>query len=105
MLLRRAMHTLQCRFIQAYGMTETTGTIVALPPEDHIEGLDRMRSAGKALPGIELAIIDACHGMHVTGRRGQEDLVGGGEVGDVEGRSCVLVDDLIDTAGTIGTSA
>ena len=42
-----------------YGMTETTGTIVALPPEDHVEGLERMRSAGKALPGIELAILDA----------------------------------------------
>ena len=28
-------------------------------PEDHVEGLDRMRSAGKALPGVELAILDA----------------------------------------------
>src|SRR5262249_38928047 len=37
----------------------TTGAIVALPPEDHVEGLERMRSAGKALPGVELAIIDA----------------------------------------------
>jgi acyl-coenzyme A synthetase/AMP-(fatty) acid ligase len=25
---------------------KTTGTIVALPPEDHVEGLERMRSAG-----------------------------------------------------------
>ena len=23
-----------------YGMTETTGTIVALPPEDHVDGLE-----------------------------------------------------------------
>jgi acyl-CoA synthetase (AMP-forming)/AMP-acid ligase II len=43
-------------FVQMSGMTETSGTIVALPPEDHVEGLDRMRSAGKALPGVELAI-------------------------------------------------
>ena len=49
----------KCGFVQMYGMTETTGTIVALPPEDHVEGLDRMRSAGKALPGVELAILDA----------------------------------------------
>ena len=48
-----------CGFVQLYGMTETTGTIVALPPEDHVEGLERMRSAGKALPGVELAILDA----------------------------------------------
>ena len=40
------------------GRHPQTGTIVALPPEDHIEGLERMRSAGKALPGIELAILD-----------------------------------------------
>jgi fatty-acyl-CoA synthase len=41
-----------------YGMTETTGTIVVLAPEDHVEGRDCMRSAGKALPGIEIAILD-----------------------------------------------
>lgn len=39
-------------------MTETTGAIVALPPEDHVEGHERMRSAGKAMPGVELAILD-----------------------------------------------
>src|SRR5260370_4541457 len=39
-------------------MTETTGTIVAFPAEDQVEGLERMRSAGKALPGLELAILD-----------------------------------------------
>jgi acyl-CoA synthetase (AMP-forming)/AMP-acid ligase II len=39
-------------------LTETTGAIVALPPEDHVEGSDRMRSAGKALLGVELAILD-----------------------------------------------
>jgi acyl-CoA synthetase (AMP-forming)/AMP-acid ligase II len=27
--------------------------------EDHVEGLDRMRSAGKPLPGVELAVLDA----------------------------------------------
>ncbi|MBR0694576.1 fatty acid--CoA ligase [Bradyrhizobium lablabi] len=57
-LLNECIEVFQCGFVQMYGMTETTGTIVALPPEDHIEGLDRMRSAGKALPGVELAILD-----------------------------------------------
>ena len=66
----------RCGFVQMYGMTETTGTIVALPPEDHIEGLDRMRSAGKALPGIELAILDA------DGKR-----LPPGEVGEIATRS------------------
>src|SRR5712672_692584 len=58
-LLKECIEVFKCGFVQMYGMTETTGTIVALPPEDHVEGLDRMRSAGKALPGIELAILDA----------------------------------------------
>ncbi|NVN84451.1 MAG: fatty acid--CoA ligase [Rhodopseudomonas sp.] len=57
-LLKECIEVFKCGFVQMYGMTETTGTIVALPPEDHIEGLERMRSAGKALPGVELAILD-----------------------------------------------
>ncbi len=58
-LLKECIEVFKCGFVQMYGMTETTGTIVALPPEDHVEGLERMRSAGKALPGVELAILDA----------------------------------------------
>ncbi len=58
-LLKECIDVFKCGFVQMYGMTETTGTIVALPPEDHIEGSERMRSAGKALPGVELAILDA----------------------------------------------
>jgi fatty-acyl-CoA synthase len=57
-LLKECIEVFKCGFVQMYGMTETTGTIVALAPEDHVEGLERMRSAGKALPGVELAILD-----------------------------------------------
>jgi acyl-CoA synthetase (AMP-forming)/AMP-acid ligase II len=58
-LLRQCIQMFGAQFIQAYGMTETTGTIVMLPPEDHDpNGNDRMRSAGKALPGVELKIVD-----------------------------------------------
>ena len=59
-LLRECMDVFKCGFVQMYGMTETTGTIVALGPEDHSpEGSERMRSAGKPLPGVEIAILDA----------------------------------------------
>ncbi|MGH6766172.1 MAG: fatty acid--CoA ligase [Bradyrhizobium sp.] len=75
-LLKECIEVFKCGFVQMYGMTETTGTIVALPPEDHIDGLDRMRSAGKALPGIELAILDA------DGKR-----LPPGEVGEIATRS------------------
>jgi acyl-CoA synthetase (AMP-forming)/AMP-acid ligase II len=59
-LLRQCIQMFKSEFIQVYGMTETTGTIVMLPPEDHDpNGNARMRSAGKALPGVELKIVDA----------------------------------------------
>lgn len=58
-LLRECMDVFKCGFVQMYGMTETTGTIVALEPEDHTpEGSQRMRSAGKPLAGVEVAILD-----------------------------------------------
>ena len=75
-LLKECIEVFGCGFVQVYGMTETTGSIVALAPEDHIEGLERMRSAGKALPGIELAILDA------DGKR-----LPTGEVGEIATRS------------------
>ena len=58
-LLRDAMETFGCGFVQMYGMTETAGTIVALPPEDHDPANGRrMESVGVPLPGVELKIVD-----------------------------------------------
>ncbi len=58
-LMREAMRVLGCGFVQMYGMTETSGTIVALDPEDHVpEGSPKMRSVGTPLPGVEIKIID-----------------------------------------------
>ena len=56
-LLRECIAMFGAQFVQNYGMTETTGTICVLPPEDHtVEGNKRMRSAGKPLPGVEMEI-------------------------------------------------
>ncbi len=58
-LMKEAMDRIGCGFVQMYGMTETSGTIVALDPQDHVpEGSERMRSVGTALAGVELKIID-----------------------------------------------
>lgn len=58
-LLRQCMDVFSAEFIQVYGMTETTGTICMLPPEDHDpNGNTRMRSAGKPIPGVELRVVD-----------------------------------------------
>lgn len=58
-LLREAIDVFQCDFAQSYGMSETSGTCVALPPKDHhIDGTARMLAAGCALPGTELRILN-----------------------------------------------
>ncbi|MFW2349345.1 fatty acid--CoA ligase [Qipengyuania sp.] len=58
-LLREAVQTIPgAGFLQCYGMTETTGTIAMLPPDDHtLEGNQRMKSAGRAVPGAELKVV------------------------------------------------
>jgi len=58
-LLRECMAVFGCGFCQQYGMTETCGTIVYLPPEDHDPaGNPRMRAAGLPMPGVEIKVID-----------------------------------------------
>lgn len=58
-LLRRAMAIFGCGFAQMYGMTETAGTVISLPPEDHDpDGNQRMRGIGRALPGVRVRIAD-----------------------------------------------
>lgn len=59
-LLRACIQVFGADFIQAYGMTETTGTVIMLPPEDHDpNGNARMRSAGRPMKGVEARIVDA----------------------------------------------
>lgn len=59
-LLNRAMQVFGCGFVQTYGMTETGAQATFLPPSDHDpRGSERMYSAGKALPGVQIRIVDA----------------------------------------------
>ncbi|HJP69319.1 MAG TPA: AMP-binding protein, partial [Sphingomicrobium sp.] len=59
-LLREAIEVFRCGFVQMYGMTETSGTICALPPQDHDpSGNQRMQSAGSPLRYVELRIVDS----------------------------------------------
>ena len=56
-VLEEAIATFACRFVQVYGLTETTGPITFLQHEDH-RG-DRLLSCGRASFGSELRIVDA----------------------------------------------
>jgi acyl-CoA synthetase (AMP-forming)/AMP-acid ligase II len=71
-LLAECIEVFKCGFVQMYGLTETTGTVVALAPEDHdLARPELLRAAGRPLPGVELAILDA-NGRHLpTGAIGE----------------------------------
>ncbi len=59
-LLRQALKVFGCGFAQLYGLTETTGAITYLPPEDHGEhAVERLKSCGKPMLGVELRVVDA----------------------------------------------
>jgi acyl-CoA synthetase (AMP-forming)/AMP-acid ligase II len=59
-ILRRSMATFpNASFIQCYGATETSGTVVYLPPQDHdVAGNARMLGCGKPFPGNAIRILD-----------------------------------------------
>ena len=78
-VLTGAMDLFGCGFVQAYGLTETTGGIVALVEEDHDPGGSRshlLRSAGRAWGDVELRIV---------GSDGAD--MAEGEVGEIWSRS------------------
>ena len=63
-----------------------------------VGGVVRARALAKRLDDADLAIIDK--------RRPKANVAKVMNIiGDVEGRSCVIVDDLVDTAGTLGQAA
>ncbi|TAJ35922.1 MAG: fatty acid--CoA ligase [Reyranella sp.] len=58
-LLKQAMAVFGCGFQQVYGLTETTGAITLLPPEDHDPSdAKKLLSCGYAQVGVELRIVD-----------------------------------------------
>lgn len=74
-VLRRAMDVFQCDFIQMYGMTETTGTVVNLTPDDHRRALagkpELLRSCGRPSIGVEVRIMDGDGREAATGEVGE----------------------------------
>lgn len=75
-VLRQALDVFKCDFIQMYGMTETTGTVVNLSPEDHRKALDGrpelLRSCGRPSVGGAAKVVD-----------GNGEELPAGEVGEI----------------------
>ncbi|MFV0525619.1 MAG: long-chain-fatty-acid--CoA ligase [Acidimicrobiales bacterium] len=75
-VLVTSMQTMGCDFVQAYGLTETTGGITILRAADHDPGGPRahlLRSAGEPWGDVELRIVDTASGTDAAD----------GEVGEV----------------------
>jgi acyl-CoA synthetase (AMP-forming)/AMP-acid ligase II len=77
--LRAATAAFGCKFLQVYGMTETTAVMTALYPEDHdraLAGDDHLLlSAGRPVLATEVRIVDA-----------DDNDLPNGEVGEILGR-------------------
>ena len=74
--LMNAIDLMKCGFYQVYGLTETSGAITCLVAEDHDPKKNKLRSCGKALPGVDIKVID---------ENGKE--VNQGDVGEIITRS------------------
>jgi acyl-CoA synthetase (AMP-forming)/AMP-acid ligase II len=82
-LLRRCLEVFPTDFFQVYGMTEASGAVTSLGPEDHRDRTHehRLASAGLPVEGVEIAIMDP-----VTGQR-----LPAGQTGEVWVRTAQLM--------------
>jgi long-chain acyl-CoA synthetase len=64
-VLKASLRTFGCALFGLYGLTESTGGVVALEPGDHDPGGPRehlLRSAGRPYPWVELRVADPVSG-------------------------------------------
>ncbi|HEY4334023.1 MAG TPA: long-chain-fatty-acid--CoA ligase, partial [Ilumatobacteraceae bacterium] len=84
-VLAKSVTVFGCKFWQAYGLTETTGAVINLPPADHdVTGVNRhrLRSCGLPGPGVEVRIVDSSNTDEDSGAE-----LPTGEVGEIWIRS------------------
>ncbi len=69
-VLRRARETFGCKFVQFYGMTESTGSGSYLSPSEHdLPG--KLKSCGRPWPDVEMAILDGAGDAMPVGSIGE----------------------------------
>ena len=71
--LKKARAVFDADFTKLYGLTETIGAATYLPPEDHAEHRDKLRSCGLPWPGFDIRVVTP------EGKVGEP-----GEVGEVQ---------------------
>ena len=81
-ILAKSIQVFGCHFIQAYALTEHTGSVTILRNEEHdLSNPARLRSAGRPHPWVELRIVDPATGQDRTT----------GDIGEVWVRSCQVM--------------
>ncbi|MBF13620.1 MAG: ribose-phosphate pyrophosphokinase [Legionellales bacterium] len=83
-------------FLQHFGNMENSEDCVVVSPD--IGGVARARAVAKRLKGADLAIVD-------KRRYGRNRVEVMNIIGDVDGKDCILIDDIVDTAGTLSKAA
>ena len=70
-LLRAARALFGCGFVHLYGLTENLGMATYLPPEMHEPALGKLRSCGRAYPGLALKVVDSAGAELPAGQVGE----------------------------------
>lgn len=71
-LLKESLETFGCRFVQYFGMTENTGSVTVLEPQDHDPARPHLlKSVGKPYPGMSLQIRGADRQVLPRGEAGE----------------------------------
>ena len=95
-VVRRAIEAFDCGLMNAYGQTESTSTMTFLGPDDHrMDGspqeneakLKRLRSVGRPMPDIEIAILDADGAPLGAGDAGEIAIRGDRVMREYQGRA------------------
>jgi acyl-CoA synthetase (AMP-forming)/AMP-acid ligase II len=88
--LLRAMEVFECSFLQGYGLTETSGVLLTLTPEDHRWNAGeappaRLASAGRAVACSQVRVVNAA-GLDVARCSAVAGRAGRAEVGEILAR-------------------
>jgi acyl-CoA synthetase (AMP-forming)/AMP-acid ligase II len=100
-VLREARARVGCEFAQCYGLTETTGPITLLTPEDHRPGRDKLASCGRAAGDIAIMIADRDGAPLPVGETGEilvrGSVVMAGYASDAQATAATMADDWLRT--------
>jgi long-chain acyl-CoA synthetase len=99
-VLLELFEAFDCKFMQGYGLTETSGAVTTLRAEDHDpDRPDLLRSCGQPLDGVEVRIVDPETGVECDDGRVGEVLIRSAQVMTGYWRNSAATAEAIDSDG------